>query len=144
MSSELDPYRSPSLPEGPYVPKSQASGKPGWLTAICVICIVLGALGLLNATLGSAAELAGPRFQAMLTPRGGPGMSDDLQQAQQDFMDEINAIKRKYFALTMAFLGFRFVAAGLLLMGGLRCLGLREGGRKMLIVACAVALLFEV
>jgi len=141
-SSTLDPYRSPTLPEGPYAGK-QTTGKPGWLTALCVICIVLGALGLINAILGTAAELAGPYFQAMLSPRGGPGMPADLQQAQQDLMDAVNAVKRKYFVLTLAFLGFRFVAAGLLLYGGLRCLSLRESGRKLLIAACAVALLFE-
>jgi len=142
-SPKLDPYRSPSLPEGPYAGQQKVSGKPGWLTALCVVCIVLGALGLLNAILGTAAEIAGPRFQAMLSPRGGPGMPADLQQAQQDLMDEMNAIKRKYFSLSLALLGVRFVAAGLLLYGGLRCLALSESGRKLLIAACAVALLFE-
>ena len=142
-SPKLDPYRSPTLPEGPYAGR-QPSGKPGWLTALCVICIVLGALGLMNALLDTAVELAGPRFQAMLTPRGSPGMPDDFQQAQQDLMDELNALKNKYFALSLGLLACRFVVAGLLLLGGLRCLGLSEGGRKLLIVACAVALLFEV
>jgi hypothetical protein len=141
-SSTLDPYRSPTLPEGPYAGK-QTTGKPGWLTALCVICIVLGALGLINAILGTAAELAGPYFQAMLSPRGGPGIPADMQQAQQDLMDEMNVIKQKYFILSLALLGFRFVAAGLLLYGGLRCLGLSEAGRKLLIAACAVALVFE-
>lgn len=144
MSSDtapLDPYRSPSLPEGPYAGKTP-SGRPGWLTALCVLCIVLGALGLLNAVLGTAIEVAGPAFQQAMMPKGG-NMPDDFQQAQQDLMDEINAIKKKHLLSIYGLLAFKFIAATLLLVGGLRCLSLGETGRKLLIIGCGVALAFE-
>lgn len=146
MSSDslpLDPYRSPSLPEGPYAGKPQ-SGRPGWLTALCVICIVLGALGLMNAVFGTVGAFAGPSMQKMLQPQANtPGMSPELQQAQNDFQDDMLGIQQKHWWPIVGAILFRFVAATLLLIGGLRCLGLKEGGRKLLLMACAVALIFE-
>jgi hypothetical protein len=141
--SSLDPYRSPTLPEGPYI-GAPTTRRPGWLTALCVVCIVLGALGILNSLVGTAAVLAGPKFQAMFQPRPTQGMPDDMLQAQQDLMDEINAVQKRHFLTTLLLLAFKFIVAVLLLAGGLRCLGLNEGGRKLLLIACAVALLFEV
>jgi len=142
-SSALDPYRSPSLPEGPYAGLPTKT-RPGWLTALCVVCIVLGALGILNSLVGTAAVIAGPRFQSMFQPRPSPGMPDEMLQAQQELMNEINAVQARHFVTNLILLSFKFVAAVLLLVGGLRCLGLSEGGRKTLLVACAVALLFEI
>ncbi len=142
-SSALDPYRSPSLPEGPYAGLPPRT-RPGWLTALCVICIVLGALGILNSLVGTAAVLAGPRFQSLFQPRPTAGVPDEMLQAQQDLMNEINAVQAKHFVTTLMLLAFKLVAAVLLLVGGLRCLGLSEGGRRTLLIACGVALLFEV
>ena len=141
--SSLDPYRSPSLPEGPYA-GLPTRARPGWLTALCVVCIVLGALGVLNSLVGTAAVLAGPKFQSMFQPRPTAGVPDDMLQAQQDLMDEINAVQKKHLITTLVLLAFKLVAAVLLLAGGLRCLGLNEGGRKLLLIACGVALMFEV
>ena len=50
-ADSFDPYRSPSLPEGPYAGVAP-SGRPGGLTTLCVLCMVLGALGLFNSLLG--------------------------------------------------------------------------------------------
>ena len=146
MSSDsfpLDPYRSPALPEGPYAGKPR-SGRPGWLTALCVICIVLGALGLMNAGFGAVGAVFAEQMQRALQPRGNtPGISPELQQAQEDFQNEALAVQRKHLWKNVASLVFRTVAALLLLIGGLRCLGLSEGGRRLLLIACAVGLAFE-
>jgi len=143
-SSAFDPYRSPSLPEVPYAGK-QTAGRPGWLTALCVICIVLGALGLMNSLFGAVGAAAGPALQTMFQPKGGtPGFPAEMEQAQQDLQADMLDVQKKHLVPIILALVFRFVAATLLLAGGLWCLGLREMGRKLLIVGCAVALLFEI
>jgi hypothetical protein len=138
----FDPYRSPSLPEGPYegVP---AAGRPGLLTTLCVLCIVLGALGLMNSALGTAGAIGGSRLQAAIQPKTSAGLPPGMKQAQDDFQDDLNAVQRKYFWATVPALAFRFLAGLLLLIGGIRSLALSESGRKLLLVACAVALVFE-
>jgi hypothetical protein len=141
-SNAFDPYRSPSLPEGPYAGRS-ASNRPGWLTALCVVCVVLGALGLMNALMGTAGALAGPYLQALIQPKPSPSMPPEMQQAQQDLQDELQAVQDRYFVPLVAWIALRFIAALLLLIGGLQCLSLRESGRKLLIAACAVAIGFE-
>jgi len=141
-SSALDPYRPPNLPEGPYS-AAPPSGRPGMLTALCVLCIVLGALGVMNSLMGTAGAIGGQQLQAMVQPKASPGMPPEMQKAQQDFQDQLNAVQGRYFWEIVGGLAFRFVAALLLLIGGIRSLGLKESGRKTLLVACAVAAVFE-
>src|SRR5262245_55299138 len=90
-STAFDPYRSPSLPEGPYAGKPPA-GKPGWLTALCAICIVLGVLGLLNTLFGTITVIVGPSMQKALTPKGTPGVPAGLERAQQQLNDDLAAV----------------------------------------------------
>src|SRR5262245_55300059 len=142
-SQAFDPYRSPSLPEGPYADGRVQAGRPGALTALCVLCIVLGALGLMNSLFGTIGAVAGPKLQAAFQPKSSPGMPAEMQKVQQEFQDEVMKIQAKYFWESVIALVFRFAAALLLLIGGLRSLGLAEPGRKILLVACAVALAFE-
>ena len=66
-----------------------------------------------------------------------------MHEAQQKFNDDMAAVQEKYFWAIVPALGFRFVAALLLLIGGIRALGLNESGRKLLLIACVVAALFE-
>jgi hypothetical protein len=138
----FDPYRSPSLPEGPSIGLSP-TGRPGLLTTLCVLCIVLGSLGLMNSVVGALGAIGGQILQKTLQPAAGAGMPDDMKKVQEDFQAEIYAVQAKYFWATMPALGFRFVAALLLLIGGIRSLSLVEGGRKMLLAACTVAVVFE-
>src|SRR5688572_27141214 len=91
----FDPYRSPSLPEGPYAGQAP-TGRPGKLTALCVLCIVLGALGLMNSFFGTFGVLAGPKFQAWFQPKSSPGMPPEMQEAQDKFQEETYAIQSKH------------------------------------------------
>lgn len=141
-ASPYDPYRSPTLPEGPYA-ASNLVGKPQLLSAVCVICLVLGGLGLMNSLLGAGQAALGSKLQQMFQPKGGAGVPPEMQKAQDAFQAEINAIEGRYWTPMIVSLSFRFVAAVLLLIGGIMALGLKEPGRKMLIVACTIALCFE-
>jgi hypothetical protein len=141
-SPALDPYRPPSLPEGPYA-EAPPSGRPGLLTTLCVLCLVLGALGVMNSLMGAAGAVGGQKLQAMLQPKASAGMPPEMQQAQQDFQDQVNAVQGKFFWEIVGGLAFRLIASVLLLVGGIRSLGLKESGRKTLLVACTVAVVFE-
>lgn len=140
--ARLDPYQSPSLPQGPIGPVR--SGKPGWLTALCVICLVLGLLGLMNTCFGTVGAIFGTKVQSMFQPKAGtPGMPAELEKAQQQLNDDLQAVLKKHYVVIVAFLAFRFVVALGLFVGGLWCLGLKEPGRLLLLAACALALAFE-
>lgn len=141
-SNSFDPYRSPSLPEVPYH-GPPPTGRPGWLTAICVLCIVLGALGLMNSLLGTLGAIGGQFIQKAVQPTANAGMPPEMKDAQEKFQTEINAVQMKYFWVTVPSLGVRFIVALLLLIGGIRSLSLLEPGRKLLIIACSLALVFE-
>ena len=141
-SSALDPYRPPSLPEGPYE-GLPSSGRPGWLTVLCVLCIVLGSLGIMNSLMGTAGAIGGQKLQAMVQPKASRSAGPEMQKVQQEFQDEINGVQNRYFWPIVGGLAFRVVAALLLLIGGILSLNLKESGRKTLLVACAVAVVFE-
>jgi hypothetical protein len=142
-TSSFDAYRSPTLPEAPYAP-APTSGRPGLLTTLCVLAIVLGALGILNSFLGVAGAVGGKMLQSAMQPKAGAGISDDMQKAQEEFQANVNAVQDKYLWATIPALGFRFIAALLLLIGGIKSLSLQEPGRKVLLTACAVAVVFEI
>src|SRR3954470_2053768 len=105
-SQTFDPYRSPTLPEVPYAPP-MTTGRPGWLTTLCVLCIVLGALGLFNSLLGAAGAIGGQFIQKALQPAAGAGMPADMKDAQEEFQADINAVQLKYFWATIPALAFR-------------------------------------
>ena len=146
MSSDphsFDPYRSPTLPQGAD-PGPPPIGRTGWLTVLCVLCIVLGALGIFNSLLGTVGAVAGNAMQKAFQPtiKTG-GMPQDMQDAQEKFQEDLNAVQMKYFWATVPALAVRFVVALLLLIGGIRSLSLVDAGRKMLLVGCGAAIVFE-
>src|SRR5438552_666160 len=94
-TSSFDPYRSPTLPEGAYAGPPLV-GRPGWLSALCVLCIVLGALGLVNSAFGTLGIIAGPKVQQMMAAQPQPGIPDDLKEAQQKMQADMYAIQKKY------------------------------------------------
>lgn len=141
-SQAFDPYRSPAPPEIPYA-GGPRSGRPAWLTTVCVICIVLGALGLINSLAGSIGVIGGRRFQAVFRMPAGAGASDNMKDAQKKFEDDIYGVLKKYWWPVVATMLVRFAVAVLLLVGGIRSLGLHESGRKTLLTACIIALPLE-
>ena len=143
MSSDpktFDPYRSPSLPEGPYA-SQPSTGRPGLLTTLCVLCIVLGALGLFNYLFGAFGLMVGRQVQQMVmnSQSGTPGIPPEMQEAQEKMQTEIYAIQEKYLWAIAGGLVFRFVASALLLAGGIGTLALKPWGRHVLLAGCAVA-----
>jgi hypothetical protein len=138
----FDPYRSPSLPEGPYADKP-STGRPQLLTALLIICLVLGVLGLMNSLVGVIGVVGGQQLQKAFQPELPPNVPSGMQKAQDEFQAEINEVQAKHWLGMVISLLFRFTAAVLLIIGSVKALGKKESGRKMLLAACAVALVFE-
>jgi hypothetical protein len=143
QQSDFDPYRSPALPERTFEPMA-GPRRPGWLTAICVIAIVIGILGLFNGLFGLAGVLFGQQLQSAITPAAPPGMSQGMQKVQQDFQNEMQAVQGRFFAALLTSALFRIVVAAALLLGGVLCLSLKPQGRQLLTLAFGLAIGFEI
>jgi len=141
-ASPYDPYRSPTMPEGSFV-ASPTAARPQLLSAVCVICLVMGGLGLMNSFFGAVQVAVGSKLQQAFQPKGANGMPPEMQKAQDDFQAEMLTLDKRYWVQNTVSLSFRFLAAILLLVGGIKALGLNESGRVLLIAACSVALCFE-
>ena len=141
-SSAFDPYRPPTLPDTTYEP--QPSRRPGWLTSICVISIVLGALGAMNSVVAFGGTLFGQQLQTAISPNTTQGMPEEMKELQEKFQSEVNGVQDRFFFAILAAAALRFAVALALLIGGIQCLGLKESGRVLLVTACAAALVFEI
>jgi hypothetical protein len=141
-TGSFDPYRSPSLPEGVST-GPRPTGRPGWLSIVCVLCIVLGALGLVNSVFGAFGMVVGPRFQQFMAAQPKPGMPDDLKEAQEKMQADIYKIQAKYIWPLGISMLLRLGVCTVLLVGGIRCLNMVEPGRRLLIIACSIALVFD-
>ena len=141
-SASLDPYRSPSLPETPSV-RPSGSGRPALLTIICVMCIVMGALGIMNGLTGLLFVGMGSRFQEMMTPPSQPGMPNDLNELNKKLQEESAAVQAQYFWPNLVMTLLRVIVAALLLWGGIRAMGKSLSGRDLLVMALAAAIAFE-
>ena len=117
--------------------------RPGGLTLVCVIAIVLGALGLLGALMGMASLAIGSAVQDAFTMRQQPGMADEVVDAQIEMQESVQAVTDRYWGFHLGFSLVHLVVAGGLLAGGIVALRLSPSGRRFLITAFVVAILFE-
>lgn len=134
-----DPYQPPPLELAAGPPRLLPTG----LKAICIIAIVLGALGTL-ASFGGLVSLA--LNQSIIRGFGLPGQSgagEQAEQLQEELQREVVAIGAKYLPFTAATVILRLVAGLLLLVGGILTLKLASTGRWLLLAGCSVAILYE-
>lgn len=143
-----DPFKSDAFESDyAYRPPVEVSSKarPGLLTTICVLAIILGVLGLLMAFMNFGGLLASEAIQQMVTPAGPqPGMPAELFEAQQDMQRQLNEVTNSFWGFLMVLAVAHFFVAGGLLAGGLRALKMRDAGRTTLLYACVGAIVFEV
>ncbi len=120
------------------------SRRPGMLTAVCVLAIVLGALGIGVVLLGSVNLAFQDQIQGAFTPAPPPNQKGkeifDLQQAMNKDIRTLNA---KFFWANAGIFAVHLVLATLLLVGGIRTMQLNPSGRKLLMRACLLTILFE-
>ena len=128
-----NPYQSnPTLPQATSVPQQ----KPGGLTAIAVICLILGSLGALMALFGIAMLfLQGSMNQFQAAQPGGP---------PPEFFAEMDALQASQFIPTLIVNGCNVLIGSLLAIGSIGVLGTKEWGRSLLRNALLAAIFFVI
>ena len=128
-----NPYQSnPTLPQATSVPQQ----KPGGLTAIAVICLILGSLGALMALFGIVMLFfQGSMNQFQAAQPGGP---------PPEFLAEMEALQASQFIPTLIVNGCNVIIGSLLVIGSIGVLGTKEWGRNLLRNALLAAIFFVV
>lgn len=128
-----NPYQSnPTLPQATSVPQQ----KPGGLTAIAVICLILGSLGALMALFGIVMLFfQGSMNQFQAAQPGGP---------PPEFLAEMEALQASQFIPTLIVNGCNVIIGSLLAIGSIGVLGTKEWGRNLLRNALLAAIFFVV
>jgi hypothetical protein len=120
-----------------------AGYRPGGLTAVCIIAIILGVMGVFTAGTSGLVALFGGQIQQWQTNMGTAGGPAEMRDLQEEMNAKTSAIMNRFRVVNVTLALFHFLLAGALLYGGVQALKLRERGRKMLWRACAVAIVFE-
>jgi hypothetical protein len=136
-----NPYQSPMAS----VSSSGVPGaRPSGFTAVCVIAIVLGGLGLLGSFAAIVSLAAGPRLQEAMTPKPQGRGNDRVIEMQRTMQQRVQAVTDRYWWPNAGFALLNVGLAGGMLSGGIMALNRVPRARTILIAVFSVALLFEV
>lgn len=120
---------------------------PVWLKAVCIVSIVLGALGLLMAMTGIAGQLFTEEAQKstlrMIEAMQVGGLPPQMRELQQEMMDQSAVVQRRWMPINLAICIVHLFVATALLAGGIQALRMKASGRKLLLMALWSAILFE-
>lgn len=111
------------------------------LQTICIIAIVLGALGFFAIGIGIVGAVMSDAIQKMATM----GMPANSPQAQQQIklQKDINAVTDKWAPVNYALFAVQFVVVGCLIVGGVKAFRLQPSGHRLLLMAFLIAIAFE-
>ena len=122
---------------------AQTSQRPGGLTAICILAIVLGAFGALFGVGGlMAVAFQGPMQEAMSKLQ--PQENEEVARAQRQIAEEAQEFAQRHVVRNALFAVARLLVASCLLAGGILSLRLHPYGRKVLLAAFAAGIVFEI
>jgi len=116
--------------------------RPGGLTVICVLAIVLGALGLMTGCFGLLSQAFNQQMQNGLAGLQA-GANKEAAELQQEMNAKVVAASAKFAWLNMLLAVVQLAVAASLLVGGIMSLKLRPLGRKLLLGAFVAAIVFE-
>lgn len=113
--------------------------RPGMLVAVCVISIVLGALGVLSGLFQLASLVAAPMLnQAMVSQFKGP-----QAEAQAEMVTKLNAVTARWRPWILLILAANVLASAGLLIGAIMTLQWKPRGRKLLLAMLLAALAID-
>jgi hypothetical protein len=141
-----NPYQSWNFKDEPYSAElaPPAGYRPGGLTAVCIIAIVLGILGFGTGAISLASNLASNQIQKLQTKWGTAGAPPGMRDVQAEMNAKTMAIVNRFRLVNLFIALSQLILTAALVIGGIRALKLNEMGRKILCVACGLAILFEV
>jgi hypothetical protein len=141
-----------SNPESPFLPDGSEPGfgeaprprRPGGLTAVCVLAIVLGSLGALSSLSGLVGSVARPFAEKSLTPPQLPGGNDEFVKANLESQKKIRLVADRYWGLTAGVGVLNLVVSAGLVVGGIVLLRPNAKARSFLLAVFAVAIAFTI
>jgi hypothetical protein len=138
--SAANPYRPPTdIAIG-----RRASARPGKLTAICVIAIVLGVLGILGGAYGVLWLIMAPFVTQLLVPPAGPGFPAEMRESQLRLHAEIQGVMYRYIVPLAVLMGISLIAAVAMTVGGFKALKLKGLGRLLLLAGFTLGVAYEI
>lgn len=119
--------------------------RPGALTALAIISIVLGALITLNgfwqvATLAFQEPLQNMNLMFMEQP----GVPEETIERQREMMEASFAVQREWRPFNWAMSPVSFLFGIVLIIGGSLCVRVNPAGRKLLAAACGFGIIFGI
>ncbi|HVX11793.1 MAG TPA: hypothetical protein VHC22_11480 [Pirellulales bacterium] len=117
--------------------------RPGGLTALCILVIVLGALGILTGLMGILGAVFQDKMQATVAQLQ-PAGDKQAARIQEQINQETRDFQAKHVIRNGILLAVRLLIAGCLLTGGIFSLRLHPFGRKTLLAAFAAGIVFEI
>ena len=142
-------FNSPPMSPNPYgaPPPYGAPGaakRPGWLTAMCVISIVLGSLGIiggLSGVVGLAMQSRTQQINSMFMPPGpAGGPQAKMKELQEEMQQAIQPVIKRWNPFSYVLILFRLVQGGMLVAGGIMTIGLKPTGRSLLTAVLLVSI----
>lgn len=127
--------------------------RPGWLTAIGVIAVVLGVVGILAAVSGVVSQIYSEQMQqwSMQWMRSmsslgqtGQDLPPEVLQLQEELQRLILDIQRRWRAVLLVLMAINALLSVLLIAGGIGTLRLTSWGRTLLIAAFIATMFYEV
>ncbi|MEX0819447.1 MAG: hypothetical protein WD070_07630 [Pirellulaceae bacterium] len=116
--------------------------RPGALTAICIIAIVLGVLGILSGTAKGVNVLFGAEMQQAF---GAFGAANNAQQQVQQEMNDALAAEMNRFRLVNAITCVAQLGLCIALVySGIKTLGLKDAARRLMLGICIALLVYEI
>lgn len=122
----------------------EAARRPGGLTAVCVIAIILGSMGLMSSVIQGANLAGGQRIQGAFSGMGQMGVSEELRGVQDEFNEAVATVTKKYFWVNTTTVVVHLIVASLLIYGGALTLRQAYPGYRVLRVTSLVAIVFEI
>ena len=130
-----NPFASPQPVSAEYETAARRKA-PGALTAILIICLVLGILGLLESCFGGAA-LA---FQTQINEFQAKNPDPIAKKMQQ----EIEGVQQEQFVPNLIMIGLNFIVAPLLVTGAIGGLNRKTWGYRFLSAGLLLAVFYVV
>jgi hypothetical protein len=141
-----DPFQShsspgDSMPEGDWVPRV---GRPGGLTAVCIIAIVLGGLGVLGSLWGLAGLAFQSQMQEAFAMTKQPGMNEEAVKAGNEIQRVTQEMARRYRGVSVGMLAVNLAMAACMLAAAIMALKMNRTACVFLVAVFAVAIVFEI
>jgi hypothetical protein len=123
--------------------------RPGGLTAVCVIAIVLGGLGLCASLFGLASLAFQDKIEKFSmqqqTPPGMPnGVLKDQMEMQKKMQQKMMEVTHRYRGVTLGTTLLNLLCATSLLVGGIMTMKLNPTGRSFLVMVFVAVIVFEI